>query len=242
MAPEENINEEEVELSPEDLDEIYQQQEKKAKRNLYLKIAAGIALVVIVIFWDAVPKGFFKPKKEKSSDVGEVVTVKEEITSEHRDAIHMQVRVHLDHGRINDAKDTIIKLLERDPENFEGHYLAGSAYLRLGDVTRAYAYTNKAVELKPDYFQAIRRLGEINLLAGQFPEARALAVKLQESVDYAAEGIMLDSEIDNAQGNPEKALERALEAFRSSKKELAVKWKIYLADLYQRNKKPLNAE
>lgn len=87
--------------------------------------------------------------------------------------IFAEANVHLTAGNIPEAKNVLELAISKDPYNANLHYAFGVNYDQMSkdslysDEDRAFAYNeavkayNKAIELKPDYFDAIYNLGAL---------------------------------------------------------------------------------
>lgn len=69
-------------------------------------------------------------------------------------------------------------LVEREPGNFQGHYLLAAEHMQLGMVDRAEEGFRRAVALAPDFPLARFQLGQLYLVKGDATAAKATLVPL----------------------------------------------------------------
>jgi tetratricopeptide (TPR) repeat protein len=74
-------------------------------------------------------------------------------------------------GKYDDAIKCFEKVIEKFPENIEGHYNLGLSYLRKGDVNQAIASFEKAAELNPEAMPIFLALGEAYFNKGENEKA-----------------------------------------------------------------------
>ncbi|HAJ27959.1 MAG TPA: hypothetical protein DCG53_12085 [Syntrophus sp. (in: bacteria)] len=155
------------------------------------------------------------------------------ISDMERQATLAKIKKMIDEGRIDEAKVQILNLLQKDVSP-EANFLAGTVYLRLGNIKGAYDHLKDATRLKNNYIEAQQKLGEIYVVMGDYEAAAETASIMTKMPDYLSDGLMLESEVALGQGNLDLALQKALEAFSKSTGRASAKQIVYLADIYLR--------
>lgn len=103
-----------------------------------------------------------------------------------------------------DALATIDKVLQRDPQNAEGFFMAGRVALDMGDTTRAMAALQKSVQFDADNADAWRFLGRIFALRNNpqavqyFDNALRLDSTDLQALEYKAAFYKVRGEFDKA--------------------------------------------
>lgn len=70
-------------------------------------------------------------------------------------------------GRFQMAIDIFLQALPRDPENADLYHNLGETYRQLGDTGKALPAFNRAIELRPDHFDAYRSAADTAILAAE---------------------------------------------------------------------------
>jgi tetratricopeptide (TPR) repeat protein len=216
------------------VEDQYAEKEKAARRRHIFQIVLLIFVVVGLVFSDNLIQYFTGSRKNPSANRVENVakTKMVRVSAEERQALLGRVKILLDEGKVNDALNLLVPHLGRDPEFAEAQYLAGTAYLRQGRVQSAYTHLKQATTLRPDYYEAQEKLGEIYLIGGDYKAAREISTKLTKGEEYLQDGLRLESEIALAEGNLALALQKATAAMTDPKQPTKVKTAAYLAALY----------
>jgi len=103
-----------------------------------------------------------------------------------------------------EALATIDKVLQRDPQNAEGYFMAGRVALDMGDTTRAVASLQKSVQFDSDNADAWRFLGRIFALRNNpqaiqyFDNALRLDSTDLQTLEYKAAFYKVRGEFDKA--------------------------------------------
>ncbi len=208
--------------------------EKVQRRRQIAIVAILIFAATGLIFYENLLDYFTVRQKQQPSDRIEKVakTKMVRVSDAERQAFLGKVKILLDEGKVDDALTLLVKHLGGDPEFAEAHYLTGTAYLRQGQIQSAYNHLQQATKLRPDYYEAQEKLGEIYLLAGDYKGAKEISANLAKGGEYLQDGLLLESEIALAEGNLDQALQKANAALTGTRKQTKVKSSAYLASLY----------
>ncbi len=210
--------------------------EKLQRYRLILIVALLILAAAGLIFYENLADYFIAGRKQQATDRIERVakTKMVRVSDAERRALLGTVKALLDEGKVDESLNLLVKHLEVDPEFAEAHYLAATAYLRGGQIQSAYSHLRHATRLRPDYYEAQEKLGQIYLLGGDHKAARDIASKLTKGGEYLQDGLRLESEIALAEGNLDTALQKADAALTGSAQSSRAKAAAYLASLYLR--------
>lgn len=90
-----------------------------------------------------------------------------------------ECNIYLAQGKAEEAQNLLNVAVEKDPLNPMLHYAIGVNMAEFGEFEKAEASYNKAIELKPDYFDAIYNLGAlyVNSAASVMEEANKLPME-----------------------------------------------------------------
>ena len=216
-----------------EVDQFYAEIDKKRRTRQVIAIVVSVLIVVGVIFGQSLFDLIKQPVKQHSRQVEkEAKETKNLLSAEEWNPIAANVKTLLDEGRLDEAQNHLIKVLESNPDIAEANYLAGTIYLRQGRVQSAYGKLRQAIALRPDYYEAQEKLGEIYLLAGDYKAAKDVAAKLVQGKDYLQDGLLMEAEIAMSQGNIDEALRKADTAAAVAREKGKVKMSSFLADLY----------
>jgi tetratricopeptide (TPR) repeat protein len=93
-----------------------------------------------------------------------------------------ETNIYLAQGKSKEAQDLLALAVSKDPNNQLLHYAIGVNMAEFGNFTEAEKSYNKALELKPDYFDALYNLGAlyVNTAASTMEEANKLDIKETE--------------------------------------------------------------
>jgi len=89
----------------------------------------------------------------------------------------MQATEHQQAGRLTEARDIYIDLLEENPEDANALHLLGMLAHQAGDSVQAIRLVEKAIELIPDFPLYLNNLGQIYLSIKQLDKAEELLLR-----------------------------------------------------------------
>ena len=178
-------------------------------------------------YWVLISQIMKQPSQVAEQAAGKFMKVSEK----ERLDIFDRTRKLLDAGKVEEARQLILKYLQRE-SNVEGFYLAGLVYMRQGDVSSAYRNFKEAIRLQPDYYEAQQKLAEIYVTIGDLKSAQETASILTKKSDYLADGLLLQSEIAMAEGKLDEALQKVQAAVDAKKGMAPERSLIQLAGLY----------
>ena len=214
-------------------DEHYEAQEKKRR----MKFAAIVIIFVILggflLFFDSILNYFTSGRAKAPGQIDKEGARISKISDTERQAALAKIKQMIDEGKIDDARVQILNLLQKDV-SAEAHFMAGTVYLRQGNIKGAYDHLKDATSLKNNYIEAQQKLGEIYVMVGDFKAATETASLLIKKPDYLSDGLLLESEVALGQGNLDLALQKAQDAFSKSRGGESAKQIVYLADIYLR--------
>src|SRR3990167_5686210 len=75
------------------------------------------------------------------------------------------------HGRIREAQQLYLQILQHRPDSPEANFLLGNLIFQLGDLAQAEELLRKAVRFAPNDVRHLNALGVLQLRTGQFSEA-----------------------------------------------------------------------
>jgi len=221
-------------------DEHYEAQEKKRR----MRFAAFVIVLVLfggfLLFFDNILNYFTAGRAKAPGQIDKEGARISRISDTERQAALAKIKKLIDEGRIDEAKVQILSLLQKDVSP-EAHFLAGTVYLRQGNIKGAYDHLKDAARLKENYIEAQQKLGEIYVMAGDFKAASETASLLTGKPEFLSDGLLLESEVALGQGNLDLALQKAQDAFSKSRGGASVKQIVYLADIYLRKGDRKNA-
>lgn len=207
------------------------------ERKKRLRFAGIVASVVILagflLFFDNILNYFSSGKPKAPGKIDREGARVSQISDAERQMILARVRKAIEAGKIDEARVEILNLLQKD-NSAEGHFLAGTVYLRQGNIKGAYDHLRDAVKLKENYIEAQQKLGEIYVMVGDYKAAAEAASSLARNPDYLSDGLLLESEVALGQGNVDLALQKAQMALDKPKDSLTVKQRVYMADIHLR--------
>ena len=85
-----------------------------------------------------------------------------ELYPEDKDLMTEEINVLIITERVEEATQKLTEAIEREPSNPNLHYNLAFLYDQVGETDKSYELYKKAVELKPDYFDAVFNLAVIN--------------------------------------------------------------------------------
>jgi tetratricopeptide (TPR) repeat protein len=212
----------------------------KRKRGL-IGFFTFLVFVSFILFfdyyWVLITRVMKQPSQLTEQAAGKFIKVSEK----ERLDIFDRTRKLLDAGKVEEARQLILKYLQRE-NNAEGFYLAGLVYMRQGDVSSAYRNFKEAIRLKPDYYDAQHKLAEVYVNVGDMKSAQETATILTKKSDSLADGLLLQSEIALAEGKLDEALQKVQAALDAKKGVAPERSLIQLASLYARKGDRTRAE
>ena len=113
--------------------------------------------------------------------------------------LEVQGRVRMMAGEYNQATESFNALARVMPRSPMPHMRVAEAYVALKNLPSATQSLKRALELAPDYLAARKRLGEVQLAAGDFKAAQATAALLQKQELGKVSGLNLDGDVRAAQ-------------------------------------------
>jgi Tfp pilus assembly protein PilF len=116
-----------------------------------------------------------------------------------------ELNIYLAGGKDKEALESLNLAIQGDPNNINLHFAQGTVYDKLGRKSEAAVSYKKAMELKPDFFDAYYNLG-----AMYFNEAAEMANKandIKSNTEYAKAKEKFDAKFKEAQPYLERALE-----------------------------------
>lgn len=204
----------------------------RRKRGL-IGFFAFLSVIGFILFfdyyWDLISRTLKQPSREAETTAGKFLKVSDK---ERRDTFD-KTRQLLNVGSVEEARQLILKYLQKE-SNAEGNYLAGLVYMRQGDINSAYRYFKEAIRLKPDYYDAQQKLAEVYITVGDLKSAQQTASALLKQDNYQEDGLLLQSEIDVAEGKLEEAMKKIQVAIDNAKGDVPEKILIQQASLYAR--------
>ncbi|HPO35989.1 MAG TPA: tetratricopeptide repeat protein [Syntrophales bacterium] len=213
------------------LTDEHEEREKKRKKKVALSVAMAVIFAGGLLFFDTFYHLVTTGHVRRGSLLDRISRQVSELSPQEERAIMGEGERLLKEGKIDEARDKILYLVQRAPSS-EALYLAGSIYLRQGNVRGAYDYLRESVRLNPQNLAAQEKLGEIFVLVGDFQSAQRQARILSEKDDYRADALLLEAEIAMREGNHPLALKKVSEAF--AMKAPTPKKQVFLASLYWR--------
>ncbi len=208
-------------------------QSRMRRQQIYRILTGGFLVVAAIaaLFFADIVEYFARDQKKQAAVQAEKTVV---FNDAQRQAFLEPVKRTIEQGNLSEARSLLLKHLEKDPTFADANYWTGVIYLRQGKVQVAHKYLQEALKLRPNYYAAQERLGEIYLLAGDKKAAREMAGKLSQADNYLQQGLLLESEALLAEGKLELALSKADDALQIAKAPSKVRISTYLADLYIR--------
>lgn len=221
-------------------DEHYEAQEKKRRVKFAAIVVVFVVLGGFILFFDNILNYITAGGAKAPGRIDKEGARISRITDGERKAALADIRKMIDEGRIDEARVQVLRLLQKDVSP-EAHFLAGTVYLRQGNIKGAYDHLKDATKLKDNYIEAQQKLGEIYVMVGDFKAATEMASLLTKKPDFLSDGLQLESEVALGQGNLDLALQKAQEAFSKSREGASAKQIVYLADIYLRKGDRKNA-
>jgi len=188
-------------------------------------------------YWVLITRVIKQPSQIVEQTAGKFMKVSEK----ERLDIFDRTRKFLEAGKVEEARQLILKYLQRD-SNAEGFYLAGLVYMRQGDVSSAYRNFKEAIRLKPDYYEAQEKLAEVYVTVGDLKSAQETATILTKKSDSLSDGLLLQSEIALAEGKLDESLQKVQASVDAKKGAVPERSLIQMASLYARKGDRTKAE
>jgi putative PEP-CTERM system TPR-repeat lipoprotein len=105
-----------------------------------------------------------------------------------------------------DAKKTLDTLLAAAPDLAYGHYYLAKYYLSSNNASGARKSLEKAIELAPDYLDALVAMSNLERLTGNFDAAFQIAKSLQKKYPGNTAGYLLEADVLIATNKPDEAI------------------------------------
>ncbi|MCY4073185.1 MAG: tetratricopeptide repeat protein [Chloroflexi bacterium] len=143
--------------------------DRSSQLSLYLAV---ILLVVLLL------AGFVGPDEIKLparlGAFGLLLTLQLVIFWGNRRAIspYHEAQQHYIRGEYESARDLLEPVPETHRESVDALVLLGNCYRQLGQFDRAKLAIDRALQIKPDYHYALYAAGKLNLVLGDYPQAR----------------------------------------------------------------------
>lgn len=118
-----------------------------------------------------------------------------------------ELNYYLMGGKSAEAEKLLVQAIEKDPTNHLLHYAAGTIYEDLDKREPAIQSYKKAIEIKPDFWEAYFNLGA--LYNNEAKRLQDIANNEKDMKKYEAGNKLAEAEFDKALPNLEKALELA---------------------------------
>ncbi|MBT9493270.1 MAG: PEP-CTERM system TPR-repeat protein PrsT, partial [Paucibacter sp.] len=113
--------------------------------------------------------------------------------------LEVQGRVRMLAGEYNQATESFNALARVMPRSPMPHMRLAEAYMALKNFPNATASLKRALDLAPDYGVARKRLGEVQLAAGDYKAALLTAALMQKQEPGKAAGLALQGDVLSAQ-------------------------------------------
>lgn len=114
------------------------------------------------------------------------------------------------------ARITLERLAELQPESARAHFLLSQAHARLGDGQNLEAELGKALKIDPTHFGARLSLTRLQLLVGKTDQARNNLAILKKQAPDDAEVLYLEGTIARGSGKPAQALDSFEKVFEQA--------------------------
>jgi len=121
------------------------------------------------------------------------------------DLILYELNYYLVNQKFDEAKENLLLALEKDPQNKQLHFSLGVVYDNLGEKDGAVAAYKKAIEIDPNYFDAVYNLGAFYFNEGV--EIINVANEIESQKEYEAKIAEAEEVFKTAQPYLEKAHE-----------------------------------
>ncbi|MCV2349242.1 XrtA/PEP-CTERM system TPR-repeat protein PrsT [Paucibacter sp. Y2R2-4] len=113
--------------------------------------------------------------------------------------LEVQGRVRMMAGEYNQATESFNALARVMPRSPMPHMRVAEAYVALKNLPSATQSLKRALELAPDYLAARKRLGEVQLAAGDYKGAQATAALMQKQEAGKVAGMSMEGDVRAAQ-------------------------------------------
>jgi tetratricopeptide (TPR) repeat protein len=136
-----------------------------------------------------------------------------------------ELNYYLQRGKSAEAEKLLVLAIEKDPTNHLLHYAAGTIYEDLDKKEKAIASYKKAIELKPDFWEAYFNMGA--MYNNEAKRLQDIANNEKDNKKYEAGNKLAEAEFAKALPNLEKALELAPEDSQDTQALLRTLKQIY---------------
>ena len=124
-------------------------------------------------------------KKDDQEGYLEIVQQGRKVYPEDADLIVYELNYYLRNQKFEEAKESLNLALGKEPNNKQLHFSLGVVHDNLGETDEAEASYKKALEIDPDYFDAVYNLGALYFNRGV--EMNNAANEIQDNQAYAKE-------------------------------------------------------
>ncbi len=116
---------------------------------------------------------------------------------EDADLIVYELNYYLQSKKFDEAKNNLLLAIEKEPDNKQLYFSLGVVYQELGNTEEAVKAYEKAIEIDPEYFDAVYNLGafyfnngvEMNNAANEIEDNKAYEAKRAEAKEEFQKGL-----------------------------------------------------
>jgi tetratricopeptide (TPR) repeat protein len=223
--------------APEPPDDLGDRAHKDQERKRRLRFAGMVALVIVLggflLFFDNI-LGFFTSGKPKGPGLLDRRGAQlSHLSDTERRRILDEIRASIEKDRIDEARLEVLNLLQRDSSP-EAHFLAGTVYLRQGNIKGAYDHFKEATRLRSDYTEAHSKLGEIYVMVGDYKIRNLCGNPVEPAARFSQRWPVAGIGNRPRAGEPESGRTKSEEAFAKATIPVSPKQIVYMADIHLR--------
>ncbi len=164
------------------------------------------------------------------SQARQILSERLEDGGDNRETKTLVLLSYMREGQWDKAVTAAQDLVSEDSANWDAHSLLGGAYVGQGDLRRARASFNRALEIRPGNFNAATNLARLEIQDGNLDAARELYESILENYPDEVAPILYLNALDQQEGKQDKAQERLEQAIEQHPRENALK--VAVARLY----------